>query len=96
MICICALGAVFLRHLTVHESDFGQSIGYSVETVPFSSGKSFLDAFDKSGFDLVFMDIYMEGIDGISAALKMRNQDKVNSTLIPSGSFTVKCFGFGA
>lgn len=56
-------------------SDFGQSIGYSVETVPFSSGKSFLDAFDKSGFDLVFMDIYMEGIDGISAALKMRNQD---------------------
>ncbi len=54
---------------------FGESIGCSIETVPFVSGETFLESFASGGFDLVFMDIYMEGIDGISAALQLRRQD---------------------
>lgn len=54
---------------------FGIHAGCPVETVPFSSGEAFLAAFGDGGFDLVFMDIYMEGIDGISSAFQMRGQD---------------------
>lgn len=55
---------------------FGQDTGYPVETSSFCSGEAFLEAFDSSGFDVVFMDIYMEGMNGITAALKMRRQDR--------------------
>lgn len=54
---------------------FGESTGYPVETVPFDRSETFLEAFETGGFDLVFMDIYMEGMDGIAAALEMRKQD---------------------
>lgn len=53
---------------------FGEYSGYPVETFSFSSGEAFLEAFD-CGFDLVFMDVYMKGMDGIAAALEMRRRD---------------------
>lgn len=56
-------------------SRFGENTGYSMETVSFDSGEAFLEAFESGGFDLVFMDIYMEGIDGVAAAVKMRRKD---------------------
>lgn len=55
-------------------SSFGEYSGYPVETFSFDSGEAFLEAFD-CGFDLVFMDVYMEGTDGVTAALEMRRQD---------------------
>lgn len=54
---------------------FGERTGYPVETVPFGSGEAFLAAFDEGGFDLVFMDIYMEGMNGVAASFQMRRQD---------------------
>lgn len=54
---------------------FGQSTGYHMEIFPFDSGETFLETLDSGSFDLVFMDIYMKGIDGIAAALKMRQQN---------------------
>lgn len=54
---------------------FGQSNGYPVKIVPFDSGEAFLAAFDNNGFDLVFMDIYMKDMNGIAAALEMRQQN---------------------
>lgn len=56
-------------------SDFGANFAYSVETVLFASGEAFLEAFESGGFSVVFMDIYMDGMDGIAAALKMRSMD---------------------
>lgn len=55
--------------------NFGESTGYPVEAVPFCSGEAFLEAFYGGGFDLVFMDIYMEGMDGVTASLEIRRQD---------------------
>ena len=55
--------------------DFSRQYRCHVETVSFSSGKAFLEAFESDGFSVVFMDIYMEGTDGIVAALKMRELD---------------------
>lgn len=54
---------------------FEEDTGYPVETVLFDSGETFLAAFEAGCFDLVFMDIYMEGMDGVAAALEMRKSD---------------------
>ena len=56
-------------------NSFGRSAGYPVEAVPFCSAGDFLEAFSGGSFDLVFMDIYMEGMDGVAAALEMRKSD---------------------
>lgn len=56
-------------------NSFGENTGYPVKTVSFDSGEAFLTSFDDGGFDLVFMDIYMKGMDGVAAALQMRKQD---------------------
>lgn len=55
--------------------EFGTEHCRQIETVSFSDGESFLDAFESGGFSAVFMDIYMEGMDGVSAAAKMRSMD---------------------
>lgn len=55
--------------------EFGEQRCCQIETVPFLSGEAFLEAFEDGGFSAVFMDIYMDGIDGITAALKMRGID---------------------
>ena len=41
----------------------------------FTSGEEFLAAFVPMNYDVVFMDIYMEGMTGIEAAQQMRAQD---------------------
>lgn len=61
---------------------FGAEHRCRIETVPFLNGKTFLDAFENGSlsandsFSAVFMDIYMDGMDGIAAAMKMRNMDR--------------------
>jgi len=55
--------------------DFGIRRCCQMEIVPFLNGEAFLEAFEDGGFSAVFMDIYMDGIDGVAAALKMRGLD---------------------
>lgn len=55
--------------------DFGLQHHCQIETVSFTNGEDFLNAFEGGGFTVVFMDIYMDGMDGVAAALQMRNQD---------------------
>jgi len=55
--------------------DFGIQNRCQIETALFTSGKAFLEALDSSKFSVIFMDIYMEGMDGISTALKMRERE---------------------
>ena len=40
-------------------SDFGIQHHCQMETVSFTSGEAFLNAFEKGGFSVVFMDIYV-------------------------------------
>lgn len=56
-------------------SDFGTHYRCQVETVSFLNGEAFLEAFEDDRFSVVFMDIYMDGIDGVAAALKLRSMD---------------------
>lgn len=46
-----------------------------IETIPFLNGEAFLEAFEDGDFSAVFMDIYMDGMDGVAAAMKMRGID---------------------
>lgn len=61
--------------------DFGAQRQCHVETVPFLNAEGFFEAFGDSGFsaggcfDAVFMDIYMDGMDGVAAAQKIRSMD---------------------
>lgn len=55
--------------------DFGIRHRCQIEAVPFLNGETFLEAFENGGFSAVFMDIYMNGMDGVAAALKMRGLD---------------------
>lgn len=51
--------------------------GYSVEGIDlFSGGEEFLAKFRGGRYDLVFLDIYMEGINGIQTAREIRRTDK--------------------
>ena len=64
-----------LDEITGLISSFGVQYHCQMEIVPFSSGEAFLEAFNASSFSVVFMDIYMNGINGITTALKMRHLD---------------------
>ena len=51
--------------------------GYTVDSIDaFSSGEEFLDAYEKGRYDLIFFDIYMDGINGIQAASEVRRVDR--------------------
>lgn len=56
--------------------EFGAQNHCQIETVSFTGAAAFLAAFPAGGFDMVFMDIYMDGMDGVSAAVRMREADK--------------------
>lgn len=42
----------------------------------FESGEAFLNVFENNSFDMIFMDIYMNGISGVETAKEIRRTDK--------------------
>ncbi|MDE6519193.1 MAG: LytTR family DNA-binding domain-containing protein [Ruminococcus sp.] len=42
----------------------------------FSSGEEFINIFEKDEFEIIFMDIYMNGMTGVETAKSLRKQDK--------------------
>ncbi len=51
---------------------FFSHLGY--ETVLVANGELAVEAVDKAGYDVIFMDIYMPVLDGIAATLKIREK----------------------
>lgn len=49
--------------------------GYTGEVDTFTNGEALLDAFSIRQFDVVFLDIYMTGMDGMKTARKLREID---------------------
>lgn len=56
-------------------SSFSMENHLDFEVDMFESGEAFLSAFVPYTYDIVFMDIYMDGISGIETAKKMRESD---------------------
>lgn len=55
--------------------EFGAENGIEVEIYDFSDGESFLASLDKHTYSIIFMDIFMDGTDGVAAAKKLRQRD---------------------
>lgn len=66
------------RTILFHELDTVlREKGYAVDAIDqFAGGEEFLAAFEKGKYDLIFFDIYMDGINGIEAASEVRKVDK--------------------
>ncbi len=56
--------------------DYAQSHRLDFEIVEFGGAEAFLDAFKAGVFSLVFMDIFMGGMSGMDAAIKVFEKDK--------------------
>ncbi|MCI8506321.1 MAG: response regulator transcription factor [Lachnospiraceae bacterium] len=66
---------VCLDEMTTLCQEFGRKHCCQIETISFTGGEAFLEAFEVEQFSAVFMDIYMDGMDGIAAAANMRALD---------------------
>ncbi|MDO4275596.1 MAG: LytTR family DNA-binding domain-containing protein [Eubacteriales bacterium] len=53
---------------------YGENI--SVETQEFSSGEAFTKDYQPGQFDLIFMDVFMRGMDGIETVKQIRQGDR--------------------
>jgi len=62
------------KQLYGYLAQFARDNDYSVSAVHFRSGESFLNR--KEGFDAVFMDISLPGMDGLSCAKTLRERDE--------------------
>lgn len=55
--------------------DFSRKGRYPLKAVSFPDAESFLKEAENSSFAAVFMDIFMQGLDGITAAQRLREKD---------------------
>lgn len=62
-------------HLARDIGEYGRS-GPSVTCDLFPSAKALLDVFRPGAYDIVFMDICMDGLNGIEGARRLREQDR--------------------
>lgn len=60
-------------------SQWAQASGTPLAPAPavFSSGEAFLEQFAPDRYDVVFLDIFMEGLDGMETARRLRQRDRV-------------------
>lgn len=55
---------------------FGADNGLDIAVADFSDAESFLRSLDKNDYSIVFMDVYMDGMNGIDAARSLRERDR--------------------
>lgn len=58
-----------------HLADLIRSGAVPAQATVFSSGEAFLEEYRPGRYDLVFMDIYMDGITGVEAVRRVREAD---------------------
>lgn len=54
----------------------GEAYGCRIDLAAFPGAEEFLDAFQREQFSLVFMDIFLAGMDGVAAAARLWASDK--------------------
>lgn len=55
--------------------EFGAEKKFRLEPAGFESGSDFLKNFEKEHYSIVFMDIYLEGLNGIEVSRRLRTRD---------------------
>lgn len=62
-----------------------QDLDHSLEVIEASSGEESISIVERGGIDIVFMDIVLPGIDGVTAALRLLQLDTNIKIIILSG-----------
>ncbi len=84
--------------LSEHILSYAEKHLLDIEIEKFPSGEALLDSFSDFPFQMVFLDIYLEGISGIEIAFKIREKDE-NCIIIfvtTSPDFRAEGFEVGA
>lgn len=66
---------IYLDEISRICREFGAENNIGFEISAFTDGESFLSSLDKNTYSMVFMDIFMDGTDGIAAVKKLRERD---------------------
>ncbi len=66
---------IYLDEITRICREFAAENDIETEISVFSDGESFLSSLDGTGCGMVFMDIFMDGIDGVETVKKLRRLD---------------------
>ncbi|ACL75524.1 LytR/AlgR family response regulator transcription factor [Ruminiclostridium cellulolyticum] len=66
----------------------------NIEVVEFDSGEEMLSSFSEEKYKIVFLDIYMKGIDGVEVAEKIRETDEDCKIIFTTSSEDHKGEGF--
>ncbi len=74
-IAVCDDQATDREKLSEYLTSYTHRLLLNVEIVPFRSGEELLCAFSKGAFQLIFLDIYMDGISGVETAFRIREKD---------------------
>lgn len=64
----------YLDEMSALCRDFAMENGCQIETSAFPGAEAFLAAYRAGGFSMVFLDIYMNGLNGIDTARKLREE----------------------
>lgn len=77
---------------------YGEKACGKAEIAEFASAEEFADAFSPGSFDVVFMDIYMEGRDGMQAARQIYESDRACRIVFTTSSreHAVESYDVGA
>ena len=79
-IAICDDDSKFTRKLETLVLQESQKLGIRADTDVFSDGKTLLKSFQNGDhYELIFIDIEMEQVDGITAARRIREIDRTVS-----------------
>lgn len=64
----------------------------------YESGEAFLDGFSEGSYEIVFLDIYMSGMNGFETAKRLRDADKSCAVIFitTSAEFAVESYEVGA
>ncbi len=66
----------------------------NIEVVEFDSGEEVLSSFSQEKYKIVFLDIYMKGIDGVEVAERIRETDEECKIIFTTSSVDHKGEGF--
>lgn len=85
---ICEDSESDAMRLNHHLNTFSQEYSLPYQSVTFSSGKELIDAYEQSAVkpDLVFLDIYMDGTDGIESARALRRMGYTGGIIFTTSS----------
>ena len=89
-----------LLKLATHKlEDFSKDRGIQIEVSGFDSGDTLLNTYEVGYYDMIFMDVFMPGIDGIETIMKVRALDPTVAVVFLTASEehmknALKCHAF--